>query len=355
MKHNAKRITSIFTALILVISATVYASAKGAPKTAASSVCIMDMDTGRVLYEKNADEERAIASITKIMTGILVIENNEDLDRTITISSHAASVGEASMYLEKGQKYPLRTVLYGTLLKSGNDAAVAVAEATGGSEKKFVKMMNEKAEELGMTHSHFSCPNGLTDEDNYSSARDMAILSRYAMENRTFAKIVGTRHVTTEDGHSFTNHHKLLKRDKRCIGIKTGFTNAAGRTLVSAFQDPEDGHRIIIVTLNDWDDYEDQLSLCDWAFRNFPETALAEENIPLATLDNAGTRMQVVPEESVTCPLSKKEAKRVTSYLRLQSNRGASIADGETAGKLNFYLDGNRICSVKLLYRSVDS
>jgi D-alanyl-D-alanine carboxypeptidase len=355
MKHNAKRITSLLTALVLAISATVCASAKGAPETAATSICIMDMDTGRVLYEKNADEERAIASITKIMTGILVIENNEDLDRTIKISAHAASIGEASMYLEEGQKYPLRTVLYGTLLKSGNDAAVAVAEATGGSEKKFVQMMNRKAEELGMTHSHFSCPNGLTDEGNYSSARDMATLSRYAMGNKTFAKIVGTKKVTTEDGYSFTNHHKLLRRDERCIGIKTGFTNAAGRTLVSAFRDPEDGHRIIVVTLNDWDDYEDHLTLCDWAFKTFPETTLTEQDVPVATLDNAGTKMQLVTEEQVNCPLSKKEAKRVTSYLRLQSNRGAPIEEGATAGKMNYYLDGEKISSVKLRYQSAAS
>ena len=199
--------------------------------------------------------------------------------------------------------------------------------------------MNRKAEELGMTHSHFSCPNGLTDEGNYSSARDMATLSRYAMGNKTFAKIVGTKKVTTEDGYSFTNHHKLLRRDERCIGIKTGFTNAAGRTLVSAFRDPEDGHRIIVVTLNDWDDYEDHLTLCDWAFKTFPETTLTEQDVPVATLDNAGTKMQLVTEEQVNCPLSKKEAKRVTSYLRLQSNRGAPIEEGAPAADLHPHCD----------------
>ena len=182
-KKPMKRLLAMVLAVVCVVGLTSTACAIDQPPVnSATSACVMDVDSGRILYSKNENAERCIASITKIMTAILVIENNTDFNQVITASKTAAAEDGTSLYLLEGDKLTLMTGLYGTMLRSGNDAAVAIAEHTAGSVKKFVKMMNAKAKELGMTHSHFSWPNGLIDEDNYSSAKDMAILSSYAMK-----------------------------------------------------------------------------------------------------------------------------------------------------------------------------
>lgn len=351
MVLRCKRVLSLLTALALALSATVCAYAADAPATWATSVCVMDADSGRVLYEKNPREERCIASITKIMTAILAIENNDDLDRTLTVSATAAAENESSMYLLEGDKLTLRTALYGTMLRSGNDAAVVVAEATAGNAEKFVDMMNQKAKELGMTHTHYSWPNGLVDEDNYSCARDMAVLGRYAMQNETFAEIVKTWYIETEDGYQIENHNKMLSRDKRCIGIKTGFTNAAGRTLVTCFQDPDSDRRVIIVTLNDSNDYNDHANLCDWAFENYQQKTLVKAGKTVATVNNDGEEMALVTQDKLTWPVAKGEDPQITSILKVQSNRGAPMEEGTVGGRLIFYSDGKKIASTKLLYQ----
>lgn len=352
MVLRCKRLLSFLVALVFILSATVCAYAADAPTTWATSVCVMDADSGRVLYTKNAKEERCIASITKIMTGILAIENNKNLDQTITVSATAEAEEGSSMYLLKGDKLSLRTALYGTMLRSGNDAAVAVAETTAGSAEKFVDMMNQKAKELGMTHTHYSWPNGLIDEDNYSCARDMAILGRYAMQNKTFAKIVKTWYIETDDGYQIENHNKMLNRDKRCIGIKTGFTSAAGRTLVTCFQDEDSDRRVIIVTLNDSNDYNDHSNLCDWAFENYKQKTLVQADASVATVNNAGKQMELVAEDTLTWPVAEGENAKMTSRLHVQSNRGVPMEEGAKAGVLTFYSDGEKIASTRLLYRN---
>lgn len=350
-----KRFLSVLTALAFVLSATVCAYAVDPPATGATSVCVMDADSGRVLYEKNAKEERCIASITKIMTGILAIENNKDLDQTITVSATAEAEEGSSMYLLKGDKLSLRTALYGTMLRSGNDAAVAVAECTAGSVEKFVDMMNQKAKELGMTHTHYSWPNGLIDEDNYSCARDMAVLSRYAMQNKTFAKIVSTWYIETDDGYQIENHNKMLSRDKRCIGIKTGFTNAAGRTLVTCFQDEDSDQRVIIVTLNDYDHYNDHSNFCNWAFENYKQKTLVKADTAVATVENDGKKATLAAKDALTWPVAKGENAKITSRLRIQSNQGVPMKEGTVGGRLIFYSDGKEIASTDLLYQNAAS
>ena len=345
-----KRVVSFVVALGLILSTTVCAYAADAPATWATSMCVMDADSGRILYKNNETEERCIASITKIMTGILVIENNKDLYQTITVSATAAAEEGSSLYLAEGDKLSLRTALYGTMLRSGNDAAVAIAEFTAGDVKSFVKMMNQKAKELGMTHTHYSWPNGLIDEDNYSCARDMAILGRYAMQNKTFAEIVNTWYIETDDGYQIENHNKMLSRDKRCIGIKTGFTSAAGRTLVTCFKDADSDRKVIIVTLNDSNDYNDHLNMCDWAFENYQQKKLVAKKAAVATVTNDGKQASLVTENAVTWPAASGESSKITSSLKVQSNRGVPMKEGDVGGVLTFYSDGKTIGSTKLLY-----
>lgn len=344
----------LFFALALIFTQNLFltAFATAAPATGATSACVMDADSGRILYSHNENEERCIASITKIMTAILVIENNTDFDQVITASATAAAEDGTSLYLLEGDKLTLRTGLYGTMLRSGNDAAVAIAEFTGGTVEKFVDMMNDKAKELGMTHSHFSWPNGLIDEDNYSSAKDMAILTRYAMQNKFFAKIVRTGYIETDDGYQIENHNRLLSRDKRCIGVKTGFTTLAGRTLVTCFQDPDSDRRVVIVTLNDYDHYNDHQRLCDWAFENFTQKTLVKKGEKIASVIDDNVRVQLVAKDTVTWPEKNgtHETEDIKTTFSVQSNSGLPMEEGKTAGVMRFYLNGKQIGSTKLIY-----
>ena len=199
-----------------------------AVSTSASAAILVDADSGRVLYEQNADGKMLIASTTKIMTALVAIREGNLSDMV-------------TMYLKGGEQLTLEALLYGLMLCSGNDAAVAIAEHVGGSQSGFVRLMNETAKELGMAHTSFANPNGLDAETHYSTARDMAVLACAAMENETFVRIVSTRTVTI-GGRTMTNHNKLLSWSEGCIGLKTGYTKAAGRTLVSCME--KNGQRL---------------------------------------------------------------------------------------------------------------
>ena len=206
-----------------------------------------------------------------------------------------------------------------------------------------------------MTHSHFSWPNGLIDEDNYSSAKDMAILSSYAMKNKLFAKIVKTGSIETKDGYQIENHNRMLSRDKRCIGVKTGFTTLAGRTLVTCFKNPDNGQRIVIVTLNNYDHYNDHERLCNWVFDNFQQTTLVKKNSKVATVTDNGKTAELVAKQKVTWPSKDGEASRITSTFSVQSNQGVPMEEGDVAGVMRFYLDGKKIGQTKLLYHYPES
>lgn len=199
----------------------------------AQSAILVDASTGRVLYEKNAEEQRLVASTTKIMTALVVIEQAEDLDATVTVKPEWANVEGSSMYLQEGDVVSLRGLLYGLMLNSGNDAATALACSVGGDEASFVELMNEYAARFGMENTHFSNPHGLDAEDHYSTAHDMARLMIEAMKNPIFREISGKRYVSI-DGYELFYHNKLLSKYEYCVSGKTGYTVAAGRTLVTA-------------------------------------------------------------------------------------------------------------------------
>ncbi|MBQ3573353.1 MAG: D-alanyl-D-alanine carboxypeptidase, partial [Clostridia bacterium] len=198
------------------------------PSVSAHSAILIEKNSGRVLYAKNPDERLPMASTTKIMTSICAIESgNVSLDQTLEISASAAGVEGSSMYLESGEKMTLRELLYGLMLSSGNDAAVAIAECISGDKEKFAELMNKKAEEIGAANTHFTNPNGLPDENHYSTAHDMAKLTAYAMQNQSFAEIVSTKSFKIAgEGKAYprvlSNHNKLLSMYEGCIGVKTG-------------------------------------------------------------------------------------------------------------------------------------
>ena len=266
--------------------------------TSASSAILMEAESGRVLYEQNAHEERLIASITKLMTALVALESGHDLEETVTVGEACTRAEGSSLYLRPGEEISLKGLLYGVMLRSGNDAALAVAEHCGGSVEEFVGRMNEKAAQLGMVNSHFANPNGLNAEGHYSSAYDMALLARACLENEALAEIAATKSATV-DGRVLTNHNKLLWQYEGCIGLKTGYTEKAGRTLVSAAR--RGGMTLIAVTLNDPDDWRDHTALLDYGFSTYAAVTLTEEGKAVARRPVSGSLVCRVNGEEAAC------------------------------------------------------
>ena len=230
-------------------------------EVSATAAVLMDADMGQVLYEKNGDRQMLIASTTKIMTALVVLERAAP-DDVITVTPDHMAEG-SSMYLRAGETVRVEELLYGLLLCSGNDAALALTECAGGLTP-FVALMNEKAAALGMAHTSFANPNGLDADGHYSTARDMAVLAAAAVENPTFRRICSSRSVTIGQ-RTMENHNRLLRQVEGCVGLKTGYTQAAGRTLVSCTE--RDGCRLVAVTLQDGNDWADHAALYDYGFR----------------------------------------------------------------------------------------
>ena len=230
-------------------------------EVSATAAVLMDADMGQVLYEKNGDRQMLIASTTKIMTALVVLEHAAP-DDVITVTPNHMAEG-SSMYLRAGETVRVEELLYGLLLCSGNDAALALTECAGGLTP-FVALMNEKAAALGMAHTSFANPNWLDADGHYSTARDMAVLAAAAVENPTFRRICSSRSVTIGQ-RTMENHNRLLRQVEGCVGLKTGYTQAAGRTLVSCTE--RDGCRLVAVTLQDGNDWADHAALYDYGFR----------------------------------------------------------------------------------------
>ena len=260
-----KRLCGALLALGLLL--TLLPCRAEAVQLSAAAAILMDADSGEVLYEKDAARRMRIASTTKIMTALVVLEHARLTD-TITVTGDHMVEG-SSMYLKPGETVMVEELLYGLMLCSGNDAALALADCCGGLET-FVAAMNDKAAALGMTDTSFVNPNGLDDENHYSTARDMAVLAAYAAQDPTFRRICSTR-TATVGGRTMTNHNKLLSQVEGCIGMKTGYTRAAGRTLVSCAE--REGRRLVAVTLCDGNDWADHKALYEMGFaENTEET-----------------------------------------------------------------------------------
>ena len=238
--------------------------------TSARSAILMDTDSNRILYEKNINEIRSVASISKIMTAIVAIESGK-MKKEVTVGDEIDSSYGSGIYLQKGEKLKLEDLVYGLMLRSGNDAALAIANYVGGSVDRFVELMNKKAQEIGMKNTTFNNPSGLDqDKGNYSTAYDMAILTSYAMKNKEYRKITGTKKYTLKTNknvYSWINKNKLLKLYKYTTGGKTGFTEKARRTLVSTAT--KNDTNLVVVTLNDGNDWEDHQNLFEYGFNNF--------------------------------------------------------------------------------------
>ena len=329
-----------------------------AANTDAMGACVLDIATNRVLYSKDADKKLPMASTTKIMTAILAIELG-NMDDVVTVSPNASGVEGSSIYLEVGEQLKLRDLLYGLMLSSGNDAAVAIAEHIGGSVENFVGLMNAKAKELGANNTHFVTPNGLHDENHYTTAYDLALIASYAMKNAEFAKIVSTQYYSIPwPNHKwdrvFKNKNKILWQYEGGIGIKTGFTKKAGRCLVSAAE--QNGMKIVCVVLNCSDFFKDSMSLMDEAYDKYERVPLFVSGSYLDTINiknGIEKTLDVYVEKDISLTLTKEEYERIKCTISIPDNIKAPITSNTPVGTIEIRLDGE-LLSTQQLYAGTD-
>lgn len=339
-----RKFTGIVLSLALIFAVKIPARAELA--VSAKAAILMHADSGRVLYEKNADEHMLIASTTKIMTAIVVLEHCE-LDDLVEVDSRSAGIEGSSMYLKAGESYTVEDLLYGLLLVSGNDAASALALHVADSMEEFAELMNAKAAELGMTESSFKNAHGLDEEGHYSTAHDMAKLAAYCMGNEDFARIAGTVSHTVGE-QTLVNHNRLLREYDGCLGLKTGYTMAAGRTLVTCAE--RDGARYVCVTLNDPDDWDDHKALYDWAFANYSFAEVIPAGLSYEVPLISGAEMTAPAETEGAAYALIKNGESFDMELELPAFAFAPISEGERAGRAVASSDGQEIASVRIVY-----
>ena len=340
-------------------------------KTVSAAACVLyDPLTGRFLYEKDADTKRPIASTTKLMTALTVLACTDPAD-TVTVTAEAVHVEGSRIYIKperQGKKiaqnairlcekeFPdakalsVETLLYGLLLESGNDAALALALHCDGSVEAFAERMNAEAEKLGLSSTHFVNPHGLPAKDHFSTAREMALVTAAACDHPLLQTIMSTRTVTKE-GYRFTHHNKLLWRLDVADGGKTGFTTAAGRCLCSSAS--YEGRRLICVTLNAPDDWNDHEMLYRTAFESLDSYSFLEPGAAAAAIPVAGSfgiSAAVSPKDLLNCTLFKEEAENISVRLLLPQHVYAPVSAGKQAGTAEICLGGHILASVPLFF-----
>ncbi len=312
--------------------------------TAKSSI-IMDLDSGRVLYEKNANQKRLIASITKIMTAIVAIEEG-NLTEKITVGEEVLSMYGTNIYVEVGETMKLRDLLYGLLLRSGNDASVVIAKAIAGSEEKFVELMNHKAQEIGMKDTIFRNPHGLDEEtENYSTAYDMALLSRYAYQNKTYRNIVSTDKYEVSTGkkaYLWYNRNKLLKAYEYCTGGKNGYTPRAGKTLVTTSS--KNGLNLTIVTLSDGDIYNNHIDLYENTFSKYKRYKIIDKNN--FKIDKEFVDEDIYLQDSFYYPLTSNEVDDIKTVVHFLDDSAT-----DEIGTIEIFLSNEKIGELPIYHK----
>ena len=313
----------------------------------AENAILLDTVSGRVLYEKQPDQRALIASTTKIMTALIICEQCNVLDR-MRIPKEAVGIEGSSLYLQEGEVLTLQELLYGLMLHSGNDAAVALAIYCGGTVEGFAQLMNDKAHRLGLTNTHFENPNGLDSPGHYSTARDLAVLTAYAMNNPIFARIVSTKTVTA-GGRSLRNHNKLLWRVEGADGVKTGFTKAAGRILVSSAT--RHGRRLVAVTMNDPNDWQDHQELLEDGFGRYSVKQIVSQNDILGSVEIAGGeagKVALLAAETFLYSLAEDESVQI--LLQGPGFVYAPVAKGQQAGDAYVCIGDTVVGKISLVY-----
>lgn len=349
---KSKKLIGICTALCMIFCVVPEWHVSAEKLTTSAKACILiEAATGRILFEQNAQEKLPMASTTKIMTTLLTIESG-DLDTEFQVDNQAIHVEGSSMGLQENDIVTKRALCYGMLLPSGNDAANVSAVAVAGSIPEFAKLMNERAKEIGMTRTCFVTPSGLEGTGHGSSAYDMALLTREALQNDLFREICSQAQATVNFGNppyarTLYNSNKLLRMYDGVIGVKTGFTDEAGRCLVSACE--RDNMILICVTLNDRDDWNDHMKLYDYGFSQIHPVEL---QVPEIEQELVGSTRKSIPlkiQDPVVIGAVGQDFTDITGKILLSPFAYAPVADGDMLGELEYYYQDRKICSVPLL------
>ena len=341
-------IASILTiSLFAVLSPAMAMAEKAEPSIESQSAILIEQSTGKVLFGENAHQRLPMASTTKIMTALIAIEKG-NLDDIVTTASEAYGVEGSSMYIQKNEKLSLKDLIYGLMLNSGNDAAIAIAIHIGGSIEGFADLMNERALSLGLTNTHFVTPNGLHDPEHYTSAFDLAAIAREAMNNETFREIAATPYYCTETGNvkrTLKSKNKILWQYEGGNGIKTGYTEAAGKCLV--FSAERADMELIGVVLNSPDIFPESMNMLDYGFEAFSMSRMVKAGELVARVKvNKGSKglVAVTAGKDIVVPIKIEEGALLKTRVVIPRQIDAPIEKGAELGTLELW-DGTRLAA----------
>ena len=330
-------------------------SSQAIAKSNNSSYVLIEQSTNRILKADNEHARLPMASTTKAMTALIVIENAK-LSDIVTIPNEAVGVEGSSIYLKKGEKLSVKDLLYGLMLRSGNDSAVALAIHTAGSIDKFVALMNKKVEQLGLKNTCFKNPHGLSANGHYTSAYDLAIIASYAMNNATFKEIVGTKlHVikgdNEEENRYFANKNRILYNYNGGNGIKTGYTTEAGRCLIASSE--RNGMQVIAVAINHYDYFDLCSRLMDFAYDNYQMQKIVDKTKPYATIDvKKGGKIkkaELYAKNDIFYPLKKDGSEVIDTKIETIDKLVAPHNVETSCGTIKIYI-GNHLKFDEKLY-----
>jgi serine-type D-Ala-D-Ala carboxypeptidase (penicillin-binding protein 5/6) len=363
-EHLVKKLTAfLIAAFILSSNLAVFAAP---PQVSAPTAILIDSETGRVLYEKNADTKMYPASTTKVMTALLA-SNYKDLDEQVTASQNVVNIerGSSQIYLNPGEILTMKQLLYALMLPSANDAAIAIAEHIGGSIDGFATLMNEKAQSLGAVNTHFVNPNGLHDDNHYTTARDLSMIAREGMKNPIFREIVSTYQYVIPptnkqvERNYLTNGNKLISKVNNkykyeyAIGIKTGYTTKSQHCLVGGAK--KDNLELISVVLGDSKEfmYPDSIALFEYGFANFKKLEILKKDMIVTTIEikNGDRKLNLLASEDylLTGKEEELEAIQKTIVITLKEDIEAPVKKGDVIGTVSYSIDNHKQKSIELL------
>lgn len=352
-----RRFLALFFVFIILNASFVYADDNNLPSVNAQGAILMDMETGRVLFEKNSKAPMPMASTTKIMSAIITLEN-ANLEDIVIVGKRATTAPKVKMYLTEKEEIRLKDLMYALMLQSSNDAAVAIAEHVGGSVENFCAMMTAKAKELGCEDTLFVTPNGLDEGDHHSTAYDLALIARYALQNEEFVDIINTQSVqfsSNKKSYSVNNKNRLLNEYSGAMGVKTGFTGKAGHCFVGAAK-REDTTLISVVLASGWgtqgknQKWVDTKKILDYGFNNIKHEKVINKGAYVTDIavDRAKVdKFSVYFENDVIIPMLSNESFDIeyeTADFAI-----APIKKGDKFGTASVYINGDKVAQTNLI------
>ena len=349
-----KKIIALLMCLTFLMPLTIFASEIGfveAVNCSAKAMCVMERDSGRVIQSKNMNEQLKMASTTKIVTAITAIENCKNLDNIVDVSNAAIGVEGSSIYLKQGERMKLIDLLYGLMLRSGNDSAVAIACHIAGNEQDFARLMNEIARKAGAVNSNFMNPHGLDGEGHYTTAYDLAKITAYALKNETFKQIASSKNYSVEETNCspkrfWVNKNRLLSSLSGCIGVKTGYTTKAGRCLVSAIE--RNNTVYVCVVLNCGPMFEESERLLNNADSEYENVKIVDRNREIFNeyiIDKQNGKLFLYAEEDFYYPLNNEEKNNIILKYNIHLN---DAKENDCVGEIKVFLNNCLLKTIKL-------